>query len=349
MPVILALDSRKEVECLALSTGQHKEMLRQVFQTFGRDPDYDLDLMLQGQTLSQLTSRALAGLDRFLEDLKPDVVLAQGDTTTTFAASLAAFYRGIPFGHIEAGLRTDDLRQPFPEEYNRRACALVAHHHYAPTDWAAQNLLREGHSQERVFVTGNTGIDAVQMVAERLPQTWLPGFEGRVVLLTTHRRENWGENQRQIARAARTLVTDFPDIRLVVPMHRNPLVREVLERELSGLNRVHLIDPPDYESFVKLMQRSHLILTDSGGVQEEAPTFGVPVLVLRETTERPEAVDAGCTKLVGAVTDTILTEARSLLSDQDAYRQMAIATSPYGDGKASERIVELVLGLVKNK
>jgi len=347
MPVILALDAREEVECLALSTGQHREMLRQVFHTFGREPDHDLDLMVQGQSLAQLTARALTGLDKALEDFKPDAVLAQGDTTTTFVASVASFYRGIPFGHIEAGLRTDDLRQPFPEEYNRRACALVAQHHYAPTPWAAQNLLREGHPQERVFVTGNTGIDAVQMVAERLPQTWLPDFEGRVVLLTTHRRENWGENQRQIARAARTLVAEFPDVRLVVPMHRNPLVREVLEGELGGRERVDLIEPPEYESFVKLMQRSQLILTDSGGVQEEAPTFGIPVLVLRETTERPEAVEAGCTKLVGADEEAILTEARTLLTDEAAYSQMAVAASPYGDGKAAERIVDLALQMVQ--
>lgn len=346
MPVILALDQREEVECLALSTGQHREMLRQVFQTFGRQPDHDLDLMIQGQSLAALTSRALAGLDEALARFEPSLVLAQGDTTTTFVASLAAFYRGIPFGHIEAGLRTDDLLQPFPEEYNRRACAIVARHHYAPTEWAAQNLLREGHPAERIFVTGNTGIDAVQMVAEKAPQTWLPGFEGRVILLTTHRRENWGENQAGIARAARKLVSERPDTRLVVPMHRNPIVREALQKELGGVERVDLIEPPEYESFVKLMQRSHLILTDSGGVQEEAPTFGVPVLILRDTTERPEGVDAGCARLVGASEEKIWEEGTRLLDDEEAYRAMARAASPYGDGKAADRIVGLALGLI---
>lgn len=345
MPVVLALDARQDVECLMLSTGQHREMLRQVFATFGRQPDHDLDLMTPGQTLAQLTSRALAGLDGALESFAPQVVLAQGDTTTTFVASLAAFYRGIPFGHIEAGLRTDDLRQPFPEEFNRRACAIVADHHYAPTEWAAENLRREGHPSDKIFVTGNTGIDAVHSVAEKLPQTWYAGHEGRIVLLTTHRRENWGEPQRAIARAVRRLAEKHPDIRVVAAMHRNPVVRESLEAELTGRDRIDLIEPPEYESFVKLMQRSALILTDSGGVQEEAPSFGVPVLVLRETTERPEGVEAGCAKLIGAREERVFEEANTLLSSPDAYRAMAKAASPYGDGKAAGRIADLAAAL----
>jgi UDP-N-acetylglucosamine 2-epimerase (non-hydrolysing) len=350
MPVILALDRMGgEVECLVLSTGQHREMLQQVFETFGRRPDHDLDLMKQGQSLAGLTSRALDGIDQALERFQPDMVMAQGDTTTTFVASLASFYRGIKFGHIEAGLRTSDLRQPFPEEFNRRAAAIVADHHYAPTQEAADNLLREGHASSRIFVTGNTGIDAVQMVAERLPQTWLPEFKGRVILMTTHRRENWGDSQRAISRAALALVDQFPDTRLVVPMHKNPLVRDVLQEELGGHDRIDLIEPPEYESFVKLMQRAHLILTDSGGVQEEAPTFGVPVLVLRDTTERPEGVRAGCALLVGADEEKIKREGSRLLTDEEAYRSMAKSASPYGDGQAAARIVSLALKLLKGE
>jgi UDP-N-acetylglucosamine 2-epimerase len=347
MPVVLALDAREDVECLMLSTGQHREMLRQVFATFGRQPDHDLDLMVPGQTLAQLTSRALAGLDQALESFAPQVVLAQGDTTTTFVASLAAFYRNIPFGHIEAGLRTDDLRQPFPEEFNRRACAIVADHHYAPTEWAAKNLRREGHPAERIFVTGNTGIDAVHSVAKRLPQTWYPDHQGPLLLLTTHRRENWGEPQKAIARAVRRLADHHPALRVVAAMHRNPIVRDSLVAELGSRERIDLIEPPEYESFVKLMQRSTLILTDSGGVQEEAPSFGVPVLVLRETTERPEGVDAGCAKLIGADEERVFSEADLLLTSPDSHRGMAKASSPYGDGKAAGRIADLAASLAR--
>ncbi|MEQ1932381.1 MAG: UDP-N-acetylglucosamine 2-epimerase (non-hydrolyzing), partial [Fimbriimonadaceae bacterium] len=290
-----------------------------------------------GQTLAQVTCRALEGLDRILDELKPDYVIAQGDTSTTFVASLAAFYRQIPFGHVEAGLRTDTIWNPFPEEFNRRATGLIAKHHFAPTSWAADNLLKEGREPSSVFVTGNTGIDAVLAVAQQLPQTWYPEHTGRVILLTTHRRENWGEPQRQIARAARHLLETTPDTILVVAMHRNPAVREVLNEVLGGVDRVHLIEPPDYALFVKLMQRSDLILTDSGGVQEEAPAFAKPVLVLRDTTERPEGVHAGAAKLVGTDYEAIVREGRLLLDDQEAYNRMAQTTSPYGDGRAAER------------
>ena len=299
MPVVLELRSRPGVQTVVLSTGQHREMLAQVFESFGVQPDEDLGLMRHGQSLAELTARALEGLDSALDRHKPDMVFAQGDTTTTFVGSLVSFYRGVPFGHIEAGLRTGDMRSPFPEEFNRRAAALVAAQHYAPTQWAADNLLKEGVPPSDVVVTGNTGIDAVLQMADRLPQTWLPSHSGRVVLLTTHRRENWGEPQAAICRAVARLTEEFPDVVVVAAMHRNPVVRETLTSVLGGNERVQLIEPPDYPQFVKLMQRSDLILTDSGGVQEEAPSFGVPVLVLRDTTERPEGVTAGCAELVG--------------------------------------------------
>lgn len=340
-PVILKLHELSDVVTpITLSTGQHREMLDQVLDTFQITPDEDLGLMRHGQSLSEMSARALQGLDEAFKRHKPDFVMAQGDTTTTFIASLAAFYNQIPYGHIEAGLRTHDINNPFPEEYNRRAAALVSAHHYAPTDVSAENLRREGFV-DNVFVTGNTGIDAVLRVAERVPQTWAPDHRGRVILLTTHRRENWGEPQREIARAARRIVDDFPDTLLIVAMHRNPVVRESLVAELSGHERIQLIEPPEYASFVKLMQRADLILSDSGGVQEEAPAFGIPVLVLRDTTERPEGVTAGASKLVGARYDSIVSEAVALLAGDLARNRVV---SPYGDGKAADRICAHVLG-----
>ncbi len=332
-----------QVEVVVISTGQHREMLDQVFAAFGFRPTVDLQVMQHGQSLATITSRVLEGLDSVMSEKNPDYLLAQGDTSTTFVASLAAFYRQIPFGHIEAGLRTDSIRNPFPEEFNRRATALVAQDHFAPTRWAADNLLREGVSADHVFVTGNTGIDAVLQVASATERAWYPNLSQRIVLLTTHRRENWGEPQRQIAEAVKQLVKSFDDILVVVPMHRNPIVRETLEGILGDTERVDLIEPPDYNDFVKLMQRSHLILTDSGGVQEEAPTFGVPLLVLRETTERPEGVTRGCSKLIGTQLGQIVQEASALLSDHVAYNQMAQAVSPYGDGQSAQRIRQVVL------
>lgn len=344
MPVILKLRERSaECEPILISTGQHREMLDQVFESFGVQPTEDLGLMKHGQTLPEMTARTLMALDGALERHKPDFLMAQGDTTTTFVASLAAFYRGIPFGHIEAGLRTNDIRNPFPEEFNRRAAAIVAEQHYAPTEHSRQALLREGFPSDKIFVTGNTGIDAVLMVSEQEPQTWLPDFDGRVILMTAHRRENWGAPMRDVATAARRVIDAFPDTRLVVAMHRNPTVREVLVDVLGGHDRIELIEPPEHPKFVKLMQRSHLILSDSGGVQEEAPAFGVPVLVLRETTERPEGVDAGCAELVGTNENHVFERATDLLSNRESYAKMSKAASPYGDGKAAERIVDLVL------
>jgi UDP-N-acetylglucosamine 2-epimerase (non-hydrolysing) len=326
------------VDTVLVSTGQHREMLWQALEAFDLKADYDLEVMTHGQTLAGVTQKILGGLDGLLEELRPDMVFAQGDTTTTFVAGLASFYRQIPYGHIEAGLRTPDIFNPFPEEFNRRAVGLFAALHFPPTKWSEQNLLREGIDPARVFVTGNTGIDAVLHTSKANDMRWYSDWPGRIVLLTTHRRENWGAPQEQIARAARQLVDEFEDVKLVVAMHKNPAVRETLQGILDGHRRIDLIEPPDYADFVKLMQRAHLILTDSGGVQEEAPSFGIPVLVLRTTTERPEGVDAGTAKLIGTEEAVVFAEGRRLLGDDAAYGAMANSTSPYGDGKASARI-----------
>ena len=338
-PVVLEFQRfADQVETILVSTGQHREMLDQALDAFGLKADHDLAVMRHGQTLAEVTSRVLDGLDSLSEELRPGIVFAQGDTTTTFVAGLSSFYRQIPFAHIEAGLRTDTVWNPFPEEFNRRAVALVTTLHFPPTVWAAENLKREGVPNSSLFVTGNTGIDAVKAIASSKPNNWYSDHEGRVVLLTTHRRENWGDPQTRIAQAALELLERFDDILVVVPMHRNPAVRSVLSAVMAGHPRVDLIEPPDYAEFVKLMERSDLILTDSGGVQEEAPTFGIPVLVLRDTTERPEGVEAGTAKLVGTDKDKILGEASTILGSDEARIEMARAVSPYGDGMASARI-----------
>ncbi len=339
-PVIQQLHRLSDlVVPITLSTGQHREMLDQVLETFQIQPEEDLGLMRHGQGLAEMSGRALIGLTEAFERHKPDYVMAQGDTTTTFIASLAAFYARIPFGHIEAGLRTHNIDNPFPEEFNRQASALITKQHFAPTSLSAENLYREGHT-ENVFVTGNTGIDAVLQVAEKMEQSWFPEHSGRVVLLTTHRRENWGDPQRDIANACREIVDRYPDVLLVVAMHRNPVVRQILQEVLADHPQVRLIEPPDYAQFVKLMQRATLLLSDSGGVQEEAPAFGVPVLVLRETTERPEGVASGASKLIGTNRARIVEEAVMLLDDTSASRKVS---SPYGDGRAAERICSHVL------
>lgn len=343
-PVALELKRYSDrVQTVLVSTGQHREMLDQALGSFGLTPDHDLGIMRHGQTLSEVTTRALEGLDKLILDVCPDYILAQGDTTTTFCASLAAFYRRIPFGHVEAGLRTESIDNPFPEEFNRRAAGLIASHHFAPTSWAADNLLNEGKPPARVFVTGNTGIDAVLHIAQSTNEAWYPDRSERILLATTHRRENWGEPQRRIAMAIRELLDTFPDTLAVVPMHRNPQVRDVLTRVLGDHPRADLIEPPEYGGFVKLMQRSELILTDSGGVQEEAPAFGKPILVLRETTERPEGVTAGAARLVGTDQAAIVAHATELLTQPEAYRAMAQVASPYGDGRAAARIRWVVL------
>lgn len=338
-PVVLEFRRFCELaETTLLSTGQHDEILLTALATFGLKPDLDLGIMRHGQSLAQVTTRALDGLAGVIAERTPSLVIAQGDTTTTFVAALASFYARVPFAHVEAGLRTDTIANPFPEEFNRRAASLVTELHFPPTAWARDNLLREGKDPAKVFVTGNTGIDAVLKAAESTSKPWFPEHSGRVMLLTTHRRENWGDPQRRIAEASLALVEAFPDLLLAVSMHPNPQVRELLASVLGSHERIRMIEPPDYPFFVKLMQRSTLILSDSGGVQEEAPAFGIPVLVLRDTTERPEGVQAGTAKLVGTSREKIVEEGSRLLADAAAYRQMAQAVSPYGDGHAAARV-----------
>ena len=348
-PVVRVLSEDPAFTVRLVATGQHREMLDQVLRLFGLTPDVDLNIMTPHQTLTTMTVRMLEGLDKVLRKTPADVVLAQGDTTTTFVAALTAFYHKIPFGHVEAGLRTYDKYQPFPEEMNRRLTAPIAEFHFAPTEAARQNLLREGIPAERIWVTGNTGIDAVQWVARQPLNLDDPVLlralqhTGRVLLLTTHRRENWGEPMSAIAAAVRDLLEQFDDLLLLAPMHRNPIVRERLTPILGDHPRAVLTEPLDYAPFVHAMRRADVILTDSGGVQEEAPAFGKPILVLRETTERPEGVAAGNAKLVGADRARIVQETARLLTDPNAYACMARATNPYGDGHAAERIRTILL------
>lgn len=343
MPVVQALREQKEVDTVLISTGQHREMLDQVFETFGIFPDHDLGLMKHGQSLAEMTSRMTLALDEVFTKVKPDFVIAQGDTTTTFVSSLVAFYQRIPFGHVEAGLRTYDIQNPFPEEFNRQATRLIAAQHYAPTELSADNLRKEGVPEGQIFVTGNTGIDAVLQVAKLVPQEWYADFEGRLILMTMHRRENWGEPMAGVAKAAKQIIDENPDTKLVVAMHRNPDVRKTLTEVLGNHPRIDLIEPPQYEQFVKLMERSFFILTDSGGVQEEAPSFGKPLLVLRDTTERPEGVTAGCARLIGTNPEAVLEFSQRLLNDSAFYDSMAKASNPYGDGNSASKIAKAVV------
>ncbi len=329
-------------------TGQHREQLDQVLRVFDLTPDHDLAIMQHGQTLTEITTRALTGLDADLQANPADICLAQGDTTTTFVAALAAFYHKVPFGHVEAGLRTRNLYDPFPEEMNRRLAGVLTTWHFAPTEPARDNLLAEGVPPENIYVTGNTSIDALRSVTEQTFRFDDPILREvvestkRLILVTAHRRENWGEPMAQIGRAVAQLASEFPDCETVVALHKNPIVRETLIGLLANLPNVHLVEPQDYVPFIKLMQRATLILTDSGGVQEEAPTLGVPILVLRRTTERPEGVSAGTAKLIGTDTETIVTEARRLLTDPAAHAAMAHAANPYGDGSAAAKIVAVL-------
>jgi UDP-N-acetylglucosamine 2-epimerase (non-hydrolysing) len=342
-PVILALKAAPWCECRVLATAQHRQMLDQVLNLFGIVPDIDLDMMRPNQSLPDLTARLLSELDRVLAAEAPDAVLVQGDTTTVMTAALASFYRRIPVGHVEAGLRTGDMNNPFPEEMNRVVAGRLASWHFAPTESSRANLLREALPADRIHVTGNTVIDALLDVAARRDECPVETAPfARLVLVTAHRRENFGEPLRNICAAIRSLAARFQDTLFVYPVHPNPNVREAVEKSLSGLDNVRLIAPLDYRPFVALMKRADLILTDSGGVQEEAPALGKPVLVLRRETERPEAVTAGVVKLVGTGEAAIVDAARQLLEDPAAYALMAKGVSPYGDGHAAERIVEIM-------
>lgn len=345
-PLVKALEAAPDMESIVTVTAQHRDMLDQVLHVFKITPDYDLNIMSQGQTLYDVTTRALMGLKDVLEQAQPDVVLVHGDTTTTFAGALAAFYQEIPVGHVEAGLRTGNIYSPFPEEMNRKLTGSLATYHFAPTAGSEQNLLKENVDKEHIYVTGNTVIDALQMTVQDGYQfedddlNTLDYKGKRIVLVTTHRRENLGEPMRHVYRAIRQLVDDFDDIQVVFPVHKNPKVRQVVQEELGHVDRVSLINPLDYEPFANLMARSYLVLTDSGGIQEEAPSLGKPVLVLRNTTERPEAVVAGTVQLVGTDKDRVYEEAHTLLADEKAYKQMSNAVNPYGDGKATQRILQ---------
>ena len=347
-PIVKELERRK-IEHVIIVTAQHREMLDQKLGDFNITPTYDLNIMKPNQDLFHVTSAVIGQLKPVLLSEQPDVLLVQGDTTTTFAASLAAFYLRIAVGHVEAGLRTWNKFNPFPEEINRQLTTRLADFHFAPTPWARENLLREGVPQESVHVTGNTVIDALLMIVDpdfaftTKPLTSIDFRNRRVILLTSHRRENFGEPMRGVFSACRELVEKNPDVELVYPVHPNPNVQAAASEILSGVPRIHLIKPLDYRPFVQLMNKSYLIMTDSGGVQEEAPTLGKPVLVLRTTTERPEAIEAGTGKLVGTDRETILREAQKLLSDRDAYRDMATRANPYGDGKSAARIVDILL------
>ncbi len=343
-PVVAALRESSDFRPLVIVSGQHREMLDQVLDVFGITPDHDLDIMQPEQSLSDIVTRSLHGLSEVLAHLHPAMVVVQGDAHTCFVGALAAYYHQIPIAHVEAGLRTADKYQPFPEEMNRRMTSVLADLHFAPTAQARENLLREGVAPERILVTGNTVIDALQTIVRRTPAHLppdVPPLDGkRLVLVTTHRRENWGEPMRQIYLALLDLLGRFADVELVFSVHPNPAVRRIVQEVLAGHSRAHLIEPPDYAPWVHLMTRAYLILTDSGGIQEEAPALGKPVLVLRRVTERPEGVEAGTARLVGTDRERITAEASRLLADPSAYEAMARTRNPYGDGRAAERITE---------
>ncbi|HQX17286.1 MAG TPA: UDP-N-acetylglucosamine 2-epimerase (non-hydrolyzing) [Anaerolineales bacterium] len=356
-PIVRLLKQTEGVEARVCVTAQHRQMLDQALELFNIKPDYDLDLMREGQSLAQLSAGIFTHLDPVLEEFKPDWILAVGDTTTVINTALLAFYRQIKFGHVEAGLRTHNKWHPFPEEINRRIATVTADAHFAPTDLSKQNLLHEGIEPEKIFVTGNSVIDALKFVADqREPQEITELLERletgrletgdlarkRLILVTAHRRENFGEPMENICNALRELASR-EDVEIVYPVHLNPNVQEPVKRILKGVKRITLLPPLDYLPLAHLMKHASLILTDSGGIQEEAPTFGIPVLVMRETTERPEGVEAGVLKLTGADTARIVEEATRLLDDPSAYAKMARAVNPYGDGRAAERIVDALL------
>ena len=349
-PLVLEMQKYPDfIEPIVAVTAQHREMLDQVLQLFAIKPDYDLNVMTAGQTLYDVTGRALAGLKDVLAEAQPDMVLVHGDTTTTFVGALASFYAQIPVGHVEAGLRTGNKFSPYPEEMNRKLTGAIADIHFAPTSTSKNNLLKENIDPAAIVVTGNTVIDALQTTVKADYRFTDSGLQKalaggkRLILVTTHRRENLGEPMRHVYQALRKVLENHPDVEAIFPVHKNPKVREIVDEELGKLAQVHLIEPLDYEPFANLMAKVDIVLTDSGGIQEEAPALGKPVLVLRDTTERPEAVDAGTVKLVGTAYDDVLRETSLLLDDSKYYQSMAEAANPYGDGRACERIIRKIL------
>jgi len=343
-PLVKELKTRKGIKTIVCVTGQHREMLKQVLDAFDVQPDFDLAIMQSGQTLFDITTKVINGMKSILEQAQPDVVLVHGDTSTTFAAALACFYLQIPVGHVEAGLRTYNILSPYPEEFNRQAVGIVAKYNFSPTEISRQNLIQEGKDPGSIYITGNTAIDALKTTVKKdfsHPELdW--ASDSRLIMLTAHRRENWGDPLHRIFTAIRRIVDEFDDIKVIYPIHMNPLVREAADAVFADCDRIRLIEPLDVLAFHNFLARSHLILTDSGGIQEEAPSLGKPVLVLRDTTERPEGIKAGTLKLVGTDEETIYTEFKRLLTDETEYAKMSEASNPYGDGLASRRIADIL-------
>lgn len=350
-PLILELKKEESIDTIVCLTGQHKEMLDQVMDTFEIQSDYNLSIMKDKQTLNMITSSILVGMDEILTKEMPDIVLVHGDTTTSFAAALAAFYRSIPIGHVEAGLRTYNLNSPFPEEFNRQSVDIICDLYFAPTEASRQNLILEGKSDNRIFVTGNTVIDALYTTVkdDYCDENLLWAKDSKLILLTAHRRENIGTPMHEMFAAIRKLVEDNENVKVIYPIHKNPKVREIAGQYFNNNNRIRMIEPLEVFDFHNYIKRSYLILTDSGGIQEEAPSLGKPVLVMRDTTERPEGVKAGTLRLVGTSSKTIYDETTKLLNCEDEYKKMSMASNPYGDGHASEKIVEIIKTYVKSK
>lgn len=343
-PLVNELKKRKELQTVVCVTGQHRQMLDMVLEAFDVTPDYDLSIMKDKQTLFDVTTNILNRIKEVLEKEKPDVVLVHGDTSTTFVTALACFYLQIPVGHVEAGLRTYNIYSPYPEEFNRQAVSIISKFNFAPTELSKQNLLKEGKSPDSIYVTGNTAIDALKTtVRENYTHPELEWAKGsRLIMITAHRRENLGEPMRHMFKAIRRVMDEHPDVKAIYPIHMNPVVREIADEFLGGDDRIHIIEPLDVLDFHNFLSRSYLILTDSGGIQEEAPSLGKPVLVMRDTTERPEGIAAGTLKLVGAEEETIYNEFSRLLSDKEEYEAMSLASNPYGDGHACERIADVL-------
>lgn len=343
-PLVNELKTRKNIETKVCVTGQHRQMLDQVLETFNIVPDYDLDIMKDKQTLFDVTVEILKKIKKLLEYEKPDIVLVHGDTTTTFATSLACFYLKISVGHIEAGLRTGDIFSPYPEEFNRQAVSIVSNYNFAPTNQSRDNLIQEGKNEETIFVTGNTAIDALNTtIREDYSNENLEWAKGsRLILITAHRRENLGEPMKQMFRAIKKVVKEYDDVKVIYPIHMNPLIREIADEIFEGDDRIKIIEPLEVIDFHNFLNKSYMILTDSGGIQEEAPSLGKPVLVMRDTTERPEGVKAGTLKLVGTSEEKIYTSFKTLLDDKAVYNQMAQASNPYGDGNACRRIADIL-------
>lgn len=351
-PLVKELEKREEIESIVCVTAQHREMLDQVLETFDIKPDYDLNIMKQGQTLGDITTRALTGLERVIKECKPDIVLVHGDTTTTFAGALAAFYNQVSIGHVEAGLRTYDKYSPFPEEMNRQMVDCMTDMYFAPTDLSKNNLLKQNIDESKIYVTGNTAIDAMSTTVDENythPELeWISENE-RLILLTAHRRENLGEPMYNIFRAIKRIVDEFSDVKVIYPIHLNPKVRDIAKEVFANCDRVKLIEPLEVFDFHNFQNKSYIIMTDSGGIQEEAPSLGKPVLVLRDTTERPEGIAAGTLKLVGTDENTIYEETKRLLTDKIEYEKMSKASNPYGDGHASKYIVDAIIERFKNE